>query len=228
MSGALNNVLQAVMFQPTRMIVPSTSAAGIIIPDCAIEERGVDRLSITRHPVEQGANISDHAYQEQPEVTLRWSWSNSSPANAISSGIGPLGLLGFGSETYINKVYETLMTLQASRIRFTLVTGKRLYTDMLLASLLQTTDKESAYCLNVVAICTQLFVVQTRAAQLPPTADQKNPKQTGGTENRGSQAPNSNPDLQSNLFSNPPTGSSVFPAQVYPSSNLPASGVFGS
>ena len=62
---------------------------GTLIADITVEERHVDELKITTHPVEAGAAITDHAYQMPRELTVRCSWSNSTPkpANSVFGGV---------------------------------------------------------------------------------------------------------------------------------------------
>jgi hypothetical protein len=54
---------------------------GTVIADVTIEESGRDELEITRHPVERGAVITDHAFKHPPELIIRCGWSD--------SGFGP-------------------------------------------------------------------------------------------------------------------------------------------
>src|ERR1700739_4609049 len=51
---------------------------GTIIVDCTLTEGATDALEITQHPVEQGANVSDHAIILPCVITFRALWSNSS------------------------------------------------------------------------------------------------------------------------------------------------------
>lgn len=51
---------------------------GSIVANITVRERHVDELQITDHPIEQGANISDHAFKRPEEVTIECSWTNSS------------------------------------------------------------------------------------------------------------------------------------------------------
>ena len=46
-----------------------------ILADVVIEEQHTDNLEVTQHPVERGANISDHAYKTPAVVTLYLGWS---------------------------------------------------------------------------------------------------------------------------------------------------------
>ena len=53
---------------------------GTIIPNVVVEEVHTDTLTITDHPVEQGAPITDHAFKNPAELSMRIGWSSSSLA----------------------------------------------------------------------------------------------------------------------------------------------------
>ena len=177
MSGLVS---QLVAIRPRRSI-------GDIEAQVTIEEAHSDELVITDHPVELGASISDHAYLKPAEVVIRCGWSN--------SGYGAIGNLvknvasvltgGSAGEDYVHTMYEKLRALQASRIPFDLVTGKRTYSNMLIAGLSVTTEPRTENALMVTATCRQIIVVETRAATLPPRENQAQPAKTGGDQNSG-------------------------------------------
>ena len=54
-----------------------------IVAQAVIEERHIDTMEITEHPIEVGASITDHAYKMPSEVIIRMAWSNS-PSNQDS------------------------------------------------------------------------------------------------------------------------------------------------
>lgn len=58
------------------MIMISPKKIGSITVQVAIEEVYNDKLAITEHPVEQGAQIADHAFKRQPDLSMRCGWSN--------------------------------------------------------------------------------------------------------------------------------------------------------
>lgn len=65
---------------------------GKIIAQVTVEEKHHDELEVTQHPVEQGANIADHAFKRPNELTLRVAWSNSpgQPASLLQGLSGAL------------------------------------------------------------------------------------------------------------------------------------------
>jgi hypothetical protein len=149
---------------------------GTLNIDCSIEEQGVDTLTITEHPVEIGATISDHAYINPARLTLRAGWSNSSS-------------LAGGDENYVVDVYNFLLQMQASRDLLSVVTGKRSYSNMLIESLSQTTDEETETTLMVTITLREVIIVSTQTTVLPPTANQSMPGATADASPQGTVQP---------------------------------------
>ncbi len=150
-----------------------------IIPDVTIEESHVDTLTITDHPVETGAAISDHAFKNPAEVTAKLGWSQQMALlNSVFSG----GLFsGVGS---LQQMYEKLLDLQASREPFDLSTGKRQYQNMLIKSLAVITDVETENVLMVTIIFREVIMVSTSTATLA-VDKQASPQQTASPQNTG-------------------------------------------
>lgn len=145
---------------------------GGIIADVTVEERSVDELIITQHPVEQGASITDHAFKRPPSLTIIAGWSNSS-------------IQAFGNPNYITEIYDRLLALQESRVLFEIITGKRFYDDMLMRRIFQTTDEKTENSLAVVMEFEQVIVVSTQTVAVPPAANMKMPQANAATERRG-------------------------------------------
>ena len=145
-------------------------AIGTVIPQVLIEEVNRDDVEITKHPVEFGSPITDHSYKQPVEVMLRVGWSN--------AGNYP---------GYINDVYNALLDLQASRQPFDVFTGKRHYTNMLFASLIQVTNEGSSdHALMVQALLREIIIVSTSAVQAPASSL---PSQTSNTPAVTTQGP---------------------------------------
>jgi len=151
------------------------SSIGGMVPDVTVEEKHVDELTITEHPVEQGAAIADHAYKRPVTCTITAGWSNSSPQ-------------ALGDANYVQTIYQLLIALQASRQPFDIVTIKRLYRNMLISRLLTDTDRRSAHSMIVIAECREVIIVQTQVVTVPAASVQKNPQVNAPTLNTGAKA----------------------------------------
>lgn len=155
----------------TAVLSPQRTVGDIDI-DCTIEEVHSDELTVTAHPVERGAQISDHAFANPMQLVMRMGWSNSSEAAG-------------GDEGYINDRYAKLLTLQKSRELFDIVTTKRSYEDMLCLSLAVTTDQETGAVLMVTGIFREVILVETYTTPVPPAADHATPEATAPTQETG-------------------------------------------
>ncbi|MBD5416952.1 MAG: hypothetical protein HDR50_04690 [Desulfovibrio sp.] len=132
-----------------------------------VEEAHEDKVTITEHPVEQGAKINDHAYVEPASLTLRAGHSDTAGPGAS------------------REIYEKLLELMRKREPVEIVTGKRLYTNMLVEAVNTTTDNTSEHALFVTAQCREVIIVQTQTTSVPPRKRHKNAGRTGGSADKG-------------------------------------------
>lgn len=77
--------LGALLFKPRRGFYKAGTNDSILVPHAVVSEDHSDTLMITKHPVEVGATISDHAYKEPARVTITCLWSNSPPSGGLLS-----------------------------------------------------------------------------------------------------------------------------------------------
>lgn len=152
------------------------SAIGNINIDCSIEESHVDTLTITEHPVEQGADITDHAFLNPPKCTLRAGWSNASDMSE-------------GDSNYISDIYDALLALQQTRQTFDVITLKRYYPNMLIESLSTTTDDTTSSSLMIIAQLKAIIQVQTQVVTMAPATSQASPQSTAAPVQSGTAQP---------------------------------------
>ncbi len=152
-------------------------AIGNIVADITIEERHIDTLAITDHPVERDAVISDHAFMMPVEVIIRAGFSNSSRRAQ-------------GDPNYVNTMYQQLLALQEARQPFTILTGKRIYQNMLIHRLMTETNETTENSAIIVLECREVIIVDTAVyPNITPNNVQTQPEVTGGTTFGGSVAP---------------------------------------
>lgn len=130
-----------------------------------INESTNDTLTITKQPIQQGASIADHAYKEPTALSMQILFRD----NLTKS---------------LSKTYQELLDLQNLRIPFDVVTPKRLYKNMLMATLGQTTDKATENCLSINVSFQEALIVSVLTTQVPRQR-QRNPAVTGATQNAG-------------------------------------------
>ncbi|KVN30892.1 hypothetical protein WJ63_07915 [Burkholderia pyrrocinia] len=170
------------------MIMIAPKKIGSIRVQVAIEEIHNDELTITEHPVEKGAEITDHAFKRQPDLTMRCGWSNSDYEALLGAAEATFEGGGLPSAQYVNAIYSQLLALQEARTPFDVTTSRRLYRDMLLQGLRLTTDSKTSSALVLTATLKQIRIVSTQATKLPPREDQADPASTAETDNGGVKA----------------------------------------
>lgn len=159
---------------------------GGFVADVTIEEDHTDEVVMTDHPVERGAQITDHAFKAPSTVVITAGWSNSS-------------LAALGNPFYAQLVYNQLLGLQASLQPFEIVTGKRIYVNMLIHRLSVKTDEKTENVLMVTAECREIIIADTQTVSTGSgnAADMKDPVNNAPTTNRGvvSEQPYKGPGL---------------------------------
>lgn len=160
----------AILDDAYALISFSTRAIAVLVPDAVIEETSRDQLVITSHPVESGAAISDHAFKMPAQVEMRCGWSDSSG----------------GYRGYSRQMYAALQVLQDIRQPFTVFTGKRAYSNMLVASIEVTTTEQTENALFATVGLQQVIIANTTTTSAPNSAMASAPKTAsvaeGGTK----------------------------------------------
>lgn len=177
--------LASLLIKPQRSIGPFTAHA-------TVRETHNDTLQITDHPVEQGVQISDHAFMLPAEVVIEAMWSDS-PASGIGSGIasGAAYSSAFtgNSPGQVTDLYRKLLELQGKRELFDVYTGKRVYRDMLLRVMSVQTDQHNEHVLKLTATCRQVVIARTQTLTIAaPASAQAQPGSTAETVNQGAKA----------------------------------------
>lgn len=155
--------------------VAITRRLGPIPLDVVLEEVHRSELEITRNPIEFGADVTDHAYVQPKRLSLR---------AAIASQPGSAGVL-FGLQgTRAAGAWQQLLLLQALREPFSIVTGLKVYSNMLIESLEATRDTDRSYILDFRAELTEVIIVSSAAAPASSGAG-KSPATPGGPTEGG-------------------------------------------
>lgn len=171
-----------------------------------LREVHTDELEITEQPVEQGAAISDHAYRRPSEVVITCAWSSTPPRSASSSETPP--------PVDILDIYQRLLALQASRERFDIFTGKRVYRNMLIRSLVEETDGKTENLLSLTVRCQELLIATVQVVTIAaPKEAQADPASTMPPVNKGAKqlAPGSQINLSEAIDALTPTMDEVLP-----------------
>lgn len=171
--GLTSLVLQAVGLLSPVLFIPRS--IGGFVADVTVEEDHVDELEITNFPVEQGASITDHSFKLPAQVRILAGYSNSS-------------LAAFGDPNYIRAVYDSFLTLQASREPFDIFTGKRIYQNMLIRRLHTMSNQQHENDLMLDIECREIQITYTQTVTVPPTSSMKDPSSTGPAVGTGAKS----------------------------------------
>ncbi|MDU7099356.1 MAG: hypothetical protein E6314_13615 [Enterobacter sp.] len=166
------DILSAIFRRQSRRI-------GILIPSVVVSEKHSDALEITEHPVEKPTTnsasgfIADHAYKRPSEVLLDFIDTSSI---GLSAGLSP------------KETYQKLLDMQLERVPFDVVTGKRVYTNMLVRAIEVTTDKTSENVLNCTLTLREVIITQTKNVTVADKSDMQDGVSTSAVQNSGTKS----------------------------------------
>lgn len=165
-------------------VLITTKSIGPVTVAVSIEERLTDEVTLTDHPVEVGADITDHAYRRPSEVVMQCGWSNSDYA-ALLGALKAIFNGSLPSDDYVSSVYAQLLAIQQARQPFSVTTTRRKYDNMMITSLTTVTDVKTNSVLIVTASMREIILVASKVAKLPQKTAQANPASTAETLNTG-------------------------------------------
>ncbi|EBF7359239.1 hypothetical protein J5048_004594 [Salmonella enterica] len=174
------DILSAIFRQQSRRI-------GILIPSVVVSEKHSDVLEITEHPVEKPTTnsasgfIADHAYKRPSEVTMECGFAG---GGSLLDFIDTSSI-GFSAGLSPKETYQKLLRLQSDRLPFDVVTGKRVYRNMLIKTLEVTTDKTSENVLNCILTLRELIMTQTKSISVADKSDMQDGVSTSAVQNTG-------------------------------------------
>jgi hypothetical protein len=149
-----------------------------------INENSIDSIEITQQPVQQGANIADHAFKKPTTLSIQI-LMDGAPGFSLSGGLS--------APQSLSTIYKNLLALQNSFIPFNCTTPKRTYYNMLFATLGVTTEKGTENILSVNATFQQIITVPVGVTTVS-RSQLKNAGSNGSTQGAGAKT------LQSTLY----------------------------
>lgn len=172
--------------------------------DVTISESHQGEVEITEHPIEDGANISDHARNKQDTLTLTGLVSNT-PISADQKK-RTVEFSGYTFETtalkdqlqgvagYAENAETILRSLKNSRKIITVYTHIRTYQNMIMSSLVIPRDGQTGDALQFTATFKQITIVKNKTtkkvvakepkAQPKAKAGKQTPKDAGETKKK--------------------------------------------
>lgn len=150
---------------------------GGIVAEVTVKERAQDELTITAHPVERGAPITDHAFKNPATLAVQIGWSAANPDGRD-----------------LNDIYDELLAMQVNAKLLVVQTGKRLYENMLIRSIAIDTDQMTENALMLTVQLQEIILVDTLQVTMPPNANRTAPQSASGVADTGTKAATAAPN----------------------------------
>lgn len=185
----------------TLIYQPTQAKIDTIELDAAISESHTGEVEVTEHPVEQGANVSDHARRKPETLSIEGVVSNTPISRkqnkrAIQSQGKQFTTTAEadtvqGQPGMAESAYTKLLFLKDNAKLITVVTKLRTYSNMVLKHLNVPRDARTGEVLRFTAQFLEIKIVQNRTVVLPVELPAAKPK-----SNRGKQVakPADNPE----------------------------------
>jgi hypothetical protein len=144
-------------------------------------------LTITKHPVQTGASVSDHAYMEPKQLTFEIGMSD--VMQSIISGQFT------DHQSRSVSAYNTLRKLQEQRIPVQVVTRLGVYQNMLIETISAPDDYKTMYGLKATVTMQEILVVQVATVKISAR-----PHKSNSTNNGDQMAQKADSSFLSSLF----------------------------
>lgn len=142
---------------------PTPGEIGEIKLDCTISDVHDYQSTITKYPVEDGTNISDHIINNPETITITGFITNS----PISSIIAPIAnLVRRGGENRVKLAFGTLTDIRDAKLPVNVVTGLKTYRGMYLQSINIPRDARTGDSLRFTAIFTRILKVNSQVVPI--------------------------------------------------------------
>lgn len=165
------------------------TSLGKFIFDAYLNINHESSLTITSHPIQDGANVSDHAYMEPLEVTFEIGMSD-----VMSDISGFDSFIGDNSRSV--SAYKTLKKLQEERLPIKIVSRLWTYENMLIENISAPEDKTTTYGLKATVSLKQILVANVTTVKIS-----ERPQKSEETNEGAQKAQEADESILSKLFS---------------------------
>lgn len=152
------------------ILTKKTNAIGTIELDVIITEGASASATITKNPVENGADINDHIIIEPMTFNIRGLVSD------VSSSVLDIGQsiasASAESASKSEQAWNDLLDLQATREPFTLIQNLKTYDNVVIQSLSYNQDKDTGNALDFTATLVEINLVGVGAPPVTEYEDQ--------------------------------------------------------
>lgn len=201
-SKFLEQVYAPLTDKEKQLILVRNNVSGYFF-DAVLKTSHQSSITITSHPVQTGANISDHAYQNPSVLIMEIGMSDVMQGIIISQF---MDTSNYSVSPYSGKLikktyspapvksrsvtaYATLLQLQSSRLPLQVVTRQKIYQNMLIENIDSPDDMKTLYGLRATITFKEIFVVQVTektASARPQTTGNTSKGNAQPTEPKGS------------------------------------------
>ncbi len=132
-----------------QLIYCKTNIAGYFF-DAVLRSEHTSNVAITEHPVESGANITDHSYVKPAQLVMEVGMSDVATSYIEGQFSG-----GWSRSV---QAYKVLLELQQNRVPFSVLTRLKRYDNMLIETLAIPDDYTTRYGLKATATLREILV----------------------------------------------------------------------
>lgn len=161
----------------SQLILVKTNIGGFFF-DAVLREEHTSSLKITSHPVQTGANITDHSYVEPAVLTMEIAMSDAMDDLYNRQFIDYTSSSGEKHASKSVSAYRFLLDLQESRVPVTVLTRLKQYSNMLIENITVPDDAKTLHGLKCTVILREVFVAKVYETKVStrPHATNKTPK----------------------------------------------------
>ena len=145
------------LMEAVQLVMVSTNIGGLFF-DAVVHVDTEETLTITSHPVQNGANISDHAYREPTRITMDIKMSDVMASRVPGQFTG--------AYTKSVSAYRRLLDLQRSRIPCAVLTRLGSYKNMLIEAISAPDDPDMLHGLTCSVTLREVLVANVAVAKV--------------------------------------------------------------
>lgn len=136
--------------------------------DAVLKVDHSSKITLTKHPVEGGADITDHAYMEPCELSLEIGMSDAES-----------GRRGGGGSRSVS-AFQSLMKMQSRLKPVKVVTRLKTYSNMMISAIMSPDDFTTAHGLRATVLLEEIMTARTKTVKVATrsTADAQKVGQT--------------------------------------------------
>jgi hypothetical protein len=170
---ALKPVLPYKLPALKKLIYLKTNVAGYFF-DAFFRVDHTSKLNITQHPIETGADVSDHAYMEASELIIEIGMSDTAKSMVK-------GQFSDGKSRSVT-AYKLLKELQQQRVPLQIHTRLANYKNMLIESISAPDDYKTQYSLKVTVTFKEIMIASTKTVKVSARAQVTDSTNLGNVE----------------------------------------------